>query len=152
MEITTEDPDTQFILLRDITLLKNLLYGKYFDKFLNLVPPKSIEDLKQIKLTKDEIKSFSNKFKVVPELITRCLAIFKYSLINNNQNMMNLFKRESKINLFKANRSDFEIENEFKNRKGPIIYFHDDPDFTFDIKEYMILNNPESSSNIYLFI
>lgn len=146
MEITTEDPDTQFILLRDITLLKKLLYGLHFNKFLNLIPLKSIDEFKQIKLQKEEIKFLSNKFKVHPELINRCLAIFKYSLINNNPNMMNQFRRETKIKLYKSNRSDFEIENEFRNRKGPVIFFHDEPDFTFDVKEFMILNNPESSS------
>ena len=49
------------------------------------------------------------------------------------------------------NREDFDIDYAFKQqRKGPVIYFHDEPDFDTEaeIEEIKMLNNTDQTSNI----
>ena len=61
------------------------------------------------------------------------------------------FKDDVKRMILNMNREDFDIDYAFKQqRKGPVIYFHDEPDFDTEaeIEEIKMLNNTDQTSNI----
>jgi hypothetical protein len=150
IEITTEDPGSEFILLRDITLFKLFYKSGGFNKFLPLVKQANIdiEKFKSIKLTKDELKSTATQMKVIKSLVERQILLLKYSFINDHPELYNEFKKEVYQNLFKTNKEVFGdeiIKRKFK-RKMPDIYFHDEQDFQIDYSELSTLNNSDISS------
>ncbi len=134
IEITTEDPDIQFILMRDYTIIKLLLKNKFLDNIL-----KSMGNDKEIKskdiydkftLSKDNIKDISQKLKLQKNLIERAFEIIKFSLCNNK--LLHIFEKEKKEKFKYLLRNEYQIDSLFKNKKyGPFIFFYDDQEFDY---------------------
>ena len=77
--------------------------------------------------------------------------IFKFSLINSEvKDVYQLFKKQSQDLIFNWNKGDFEVDSLLQsNNKGPIIFFHDEPDFDVQeaLDELRYLNNTEQSKS-----
>jgi hypothetical protein len=127
---------------------------KYFDKFIyefaNL-PLKERNIFEKIELTNEEVKEIAKRLKVNKNLIRRSLLIFKYSIISPEfKDIYLLFKKQCQDLIFKWNRGDFEVDYILqKNKKGPFIFFHDEPEFDVQraLDELKYLNNTEQSSS-----
>jgi plasmid rolling circle replication initiator protein Rep len=153
LEITTEDPGSEFILLRDITLFKLMHKAGRFAQFAKL-DHTDIEKFKEVKFSKDELKAIATDMKVMKNLVERQLLLYKYTLINDKPELYNEFKKEVYANLFKTNKEIFgdEMINRKFKRRMPVISFHDEPDFEIDFSEISTLNNSDIPSKFFIMI
>ena len=72
LEVTTEDPDIEFILMRDYTICKILVTKKFIDNLLisfkgNIIETKNVYD--QFHLNKDELKNIYKTLKLQENLL-----------------------------------------------------------------------------------
>ena len=134
LEITTEDPDIEFILMRDYTICKIITNDKLIDKILSFIPDKTIETKEvfaKFILTKEEIKKIAKQLKLQEILISRAIEIIKYGLVNNSKEMLKLFEEEKKGNMTQMFEEN-SIENaKLKRVRGPFIFFGDDLDYNY---------------------
>lgn len=154
LEVTTEDPDIEFILMRDYTICKILINEKFCDNLLKLfkgelIDSKNIYD--KFKLEKKELLKICKKLKLQENLISRAFEIIKYGLVANNKELLTLFEKDKKANLIKM----FE-ENSFENIKlkryrGPFIFFHDEINYDYkaDYQEESALPNDKRVEMLY---
>ena len=134
LEIMTEDPSIEFILMRDYTITKLMAKEKLIDNLLNLIKDKTIEKKEvfdKFILSPDDIKKISKKLKLQDILITRAIEIIKYGLVLNSKEMLKLFEEEKKQNMTKMFEEN-SIENaKAKRIRGPFIFFGDDLDYNY---------------------
>ena len=154
LEVTTEDPDIEFILMRDYTICKILINEKFCDNLLKsfkgkVINSKDIYD--KFILEKKELSKICKKLKLQENLINRAFEIIKYGLVANNKELSPLFEKEKKANMIKM----FE-ENSFENIKlkrcrGPFIFFHDEIDYDYkkDYQEESSLPNDKRVEMLY---
>jgi histone acetyltransferase 1 len=93
LEITTEDPAIEFILMRDFTICKIMTDEKLIDNLLksvngNLIETKEIYD--KFSLEKNKIEEICKKLKLQENLISRAFEIIKYGLVANCKEMLAL--------------------------------------------------------------
>ena len=140
LEITTEDPDIEFILMRDYTICKLIANEKCIDNLLRLVPVgvKIIEKkeiYEKFNLNKSEIDSICKKLKLQENLISRAFEIIKYGLVANTKELLALFEKDKKSNMKKM-MDESSLENiKLKRLRGPFIFFHDELDYDYK-KDY----------------
>ena len=134
LEIMTEDPSIEFILMRDYTICKIITNDKLIDKILSFIPDKTIETKEvfaKFILTKEEIKKIAKQLKLQEILISRAIEIIKYGLVNNSKEMLKLFEEEKKGNMTQMFEEN-SIENaKLKRVRGPFIFFGDDLDYNY---------------------
>ena len=134
LEIMTEDPSIEFILMRDYTITKLMAKEKLIDNLLNLIKDKTIETKEvfdKFILSPDDIKKISKKLKLQDILITRAIEIIKYGLVLNSKEMLKHFEEEKKKNMTKMFEEN-SIENaKAKRIRGPFIFFGDDLDYNY---------------------
>ena len=76
LEIMTEDPSIEFILMRDYTICKIITNEKLIDELINLIKERVIESKEvfdKFKLEKEDIKNISKKVKLQENLIFRAV-------------------------------------------------------------------------------
>ena len=134
VEITTEDPCMDFILMRDFTIAKMMIDNHKLDDVLKkgLKEKNEIESKEMYEvfsLTKEEMKKIAKDFKLQKNLIQRAFEILKFALCGNK--MMEVFSIDKKKDLKEMSKSEYDINAMFNNRKGPFIYFSDEPDYNF---------------------
>ena len=134
IEITTEDPDIEFILMRDYTIIKILLKEKILDNILKLLGDDKEIKTKEIydKFTFSKVKliEIAKSLKLQKNLIERALEIIKFSLCSHN--LLPVFEKEKRESLKNLLRNEYQVDSLFKDKKyGPFIFFFDDPDFDY---------------------
>ena len=134
LEIMTEDPSIEFILMRDYTICKIITNEKLIDELINLIKERVIESKEvfdKFKLEKEDIKNISKKVKLQENLISRAVEIIKYGLVINSKELLKLFEKEKKDNMTKMFEEN-SIENaKMKRVRGPILFFHNDMDYNY---------------------
>ena len=134
LEIMTEDPSIEFILMRDYTICKIITNEKLIDKLINLIKERVIESKEvfdKFKLEKEDIKNISKKVKLQENLISRAVEIIKYGLVINSKELLKLFEKEKKDNMTKMFEEN-SIENaKMKRVRGPFLFFHNDMDYNY---------------------
>lgn len=142
LEVTTEDPDIEFILMRDYTICKTIVTEKFIDNLLKLFKGNIIESkdtYDKFILNKDELKNICKKLKLQENLITRAFEIIKYGLVANTKELLTLFEKEKKTNMIKQ-LEESSLENvKSKRKRGPFIFFHDEIDYDYK-KDYQERN------------
>ena len=138
LEITTEDPDIEFILMRDYTICKIITDEKLIDNILKLVEGRAIESKEvydKFLLKKEQIDEICKKLKLQENLITRAFEIIKYGLVANSKELLVLFEKDKKEQMKKM-MEESSLENiQSRRYRGPFIFFHDELDFDYK-KEY----------------
>ena len=134
LEIMTEDPSIEFILMRDYTICKIMVNEKLIDNLINLIDTHSIEKKESydnFKLKQEDIKKISKQIKLQDILISRAVEIMKYGLVINSKELLKLFEKEKKENMIKMFEEN-SIENaKVKRVRGPFIFFGDDLDYNY---------------------
>ena len=134
LEIMTEDPSIEFILMRDYTICKIITNEKLIDELINLIKERVIESKEvfdKFKLQKEDIKNISKKVKLQENLISRAVEIIKYGLVINSKELLKLFEKEKKDNMTKMFEEN-SIENaKMKRVRGPFLFFHNDMDYNY---------------------
>ena len=134
LEIMTEDPSIEFILMRDYTICKILANEKLIDNLLDLIGDRTIESkdvFEKFVVKSDELKNMCKKLKLQENLISRALEIIKYGLVINSKELLKLFEKEKKENWTKMFEEN-SIENaKLKRVRGPFIFFSDDMDYNY---------------------
>ena len=134
LEIMTEDPSIEFILMRDYTICKIITNEKLIDELINLIKERVIESKEvfdKFKLEKEDIKNISKKVKLQENLISRAVEIIKYGLVINSKELLKLFEKEKKDNMTKMFEEN-SIENaKTKRVRGPFLFFHNDMDYNY---------------------
>ena len=134
LEIMTEDPSIEFILMRDYTICKIMVNEKLIDNLINLIDTHSIEKKESydnFKLEQEDIKKISKQIKLQDILISRAVEIMKYGLVINSKELLKLFEKEKKENMIKMFEEN-SIENaKVKRVRGPFIFFGDDLDYNY---------------------
>jgi hypothetical protein len=136
LEIMTEDPSIEFILMRDYTITKIIAKEKWIDNLLNLIEDKTIETKEvfdKFILSSEDVKKISKNLKLQDILISRAVEIIKYGLVINSKEMLKLFEEEKKQNMTKMFEEN-SIENaKAKRIRGPFIFFGDDLDYNYKV-------------------
>ena len=134
LEIMTEDPSIEFILMRDYTICKIITNEKLIDELISLIKERVIESKEvfdKFKLEKEDIKNISKKVKLQENLISRAVEIIKYGLVINSKELLKLFEKEKKDNMTKMFEEN-SIENaKMKRVRGPFLFFHNDMDYNY---------------------
>ena len=132
-EITTEDPDLEFILMRDITIIKLILENNFLEYQFRRLKSCEIttkEDFDLFILSDKEIKSIASALKLQENLIERTLEFILYSMILNSKELNAEFTKHKKEKFSKMLIKNTDINQAHKTRnKGPFISFYDDPDY-----------------------
>ena len=133
VEITTEDPCIDFILMRDFTILDMILSKNYFDEFLKEMKNKNEIDSKEqyskfdTFFTKEKIKEITKSFKLQQNLISRSIEIAKFSLCGKDTLELCTIDKKEQMKTMLKNK---ETETIFTQAtRGPFIYFYDEPEF-----------------------
>ncbi len=134
IEITTEDPGIEFILMRDYTIIKILLKEKILDDILKLLGDdkeiKTKEIYEKFTFSKVKLKEIAKSLKLQNNLIERAFEIIKFSLCSHN--LLPVFEKEKRESLKNLLRNEYQVDSLFKDKKyGPFIFFFDDPDFDY---------------------
>jgi GNAT superfamily N-acetyltransferase len=134
LEITTEDPDIGFILMRDYTICKIIVNEKCIDNLLKLfggIVIEKKETYDQFNLIKSQVDCICKKLKLQDNLINRAFEIIKYGLVANTKELLTLFEKDKKSNMKKMiDESSFE-NIKLKRNRGPFIFFHDEVDYDY---------------------
>ena len=154
LEVTTEDPDIEFILMRDYTICKILINEKLFDNLLKLfkgevIDSKNIYD--KFNLQKKELAKICKKLKLQEILISRAFEIIKYGLVANNKELLTLFEKDKKANMIKMFEENSFESIKLKRYSGPFIFFHDEIDYDYkkDYQEESELPNDKRVDMLY---
>ena len=154
LEITTEDPAIEFILMRDFTICKIMTDEKLIDNLLKSVSGNSIETKEiydKFSLEKNKLEEICKKLKLQENLISRAFEIIKYGLVANCKEMLSLFEKDKKESMIKM-MEESSLEN-IKSRRyrGPFIFFHDEIDYDYkkDIQEASELSNEKRVEMLY---
>ena len=137
LEITSEDADIEFILMRDYTISKILIHEKLLDNLLklftgNFIDSKNIYD--KFNIDKKEMTKICKKLKLQELLIGRAFDIIKFGLVANNKELSAFLENELKEK-FKKIIEENSFENvKSKRIRGPFIYFNKDN--FYDYKKY----------------
>lgn len=85
--------------------------------------------------------------------INRLFHILKFILSKNKNDLKIEFKKELFNMLRNLDGATFNLQKFFKNRKsyGPLVIFHDEPDYKFDIQELTHIFSSEQTSKLFLF-
>ena len=138
LEITTEDPDIEFILMRDYTICKIIVTEKLIDHLFKIINGNTIETKEiydKFFLNKNEINKICKKLKLQENLISRAFEIIKYGLVANNKELLNLFEKDKKENMIKMLEESSLEKIKSKRYRGPFIFFHDEIDYDYK-KDY----------------
>lgn len=154
LEITTEDPGIEFILMRDFTICKIMTDEKLIDNLLNSINGNIIESKEiydKFSLEKNKLEEICKKLKLQENLISRAFEIIKYGLVANCKEMSILFEKDKKENM-KRMMEESSLEN-IKSRRyrGPFIFFHDEIDYDYrkDFQEAAELSNEKRVEMLY---
>lgn len=116
---------------------------------------KSIFELNQnefnsFKISVKEEKQIAKNMKIEQVLINRLFMILKYLISKNDSDLKNCFKKDVFCMLRDLDGATFNIQKFFKNRKdyGPLIFFHDEPNYKFNIEEVAQIFTSQQTSNI----
>ena len=154
LEITTEDPAIEFILMRDFTICKIMTDEKLIDNLLKLVNGNVIETKEiydKFSLEKNKLEEICKKLKLQENLISRAFEIIKYGLVANCKEMLSLFEKDKKESMIKM-MEESSLENINSRRyRGPFIFFHDEIDYDYkkDIQEAAELSNEKRVEMLY---
>lgn len=154
LEVTTEDPDIEFILMRDYTICKIIIYEKLIDNLLELLKGKEIDSkdiYEKFFLKKNEVNKITKYLKLQENLIIRAFEIIKYGLVANSKDLSALFEKEKKQKMIK-HLEEFSFENiKLKRYRGPFIFFHDELDYDYkkDYQESSGLSNQKRIEMLY---
>ena len=154
LEITTEDPDIEFILMRDYTICKIIVNEKLIDSLLNLIEGTGIESKNiydKFILAKNEIDEICKKLKLQENLINRAFEIIKYGLVANSKELLNQFEKDKKGNMIKM-MDESSLENiKSKRSRGPFIFFHDELDYNYkkDYQEKSAISSEKRVEMLY---
>jgi histone acetyltransferase 1 len=134
IEITTEDPCIDFILMRDYTIIKMLIDNKKLDSYLKLLENEneicSIDIYNKFTMSKEQVTEVSKELKLQKNLIQRAFDIVKYTLCSNK--IKEEFVKYKKNELKQSIKSEYDLDLMFVNKKrGPFIYFHDEENFDY---------------------
>jgi len=154
LEITTEDPGIEFILMRDYTICKIMTNEKLIDDLLKSVIGSAIESKEvydKFTLEKNKLEEICKNLKLQENLISRAFEIIKYGLVANCKEMLTLFEKDKKESMKKM-MDESSLEN-IKSRRcrGPFIFFHDEIDYDYkkDIPEAAELSNEKRVEMLY---
>ena len=151
LEIMTEDPSIEFILMRDYTISKIIVNEKFLDDILNLIKDKTIETkdvFDKFSLSKEAINKIVKHLKLQENLISRSIEIIKYGLVCNSKEMLKLFEEEKKKSMNKMFEENSIEYAKLKRIRGPFIFFGDDLDYNYkedyqEKSEYLIKQKVE---------
>ena len=151
LEIMTEDPSIEFILMRDYTISKIIVNEKFLDKILNLIKDKTIETkdvFDKFSLSKEAINKIVKHLKLQENLISRSIEIIKYGLVCNSKEMLKLFEEDKKKSMNKMFEENSIEYAKLKRIRGPFIFFGDDLDYNYkedyqEKSEYLIKQKVE---------
>lgn len=89
--------------------------------------------------------------KIEPVLVNRLFFIFKYNVSKSSTELKKQFKKDVYDMLRNLDGATFNIQKFFKNRKAysPIIYFHDEPDYKFNIEELTQIFSAQQTSKVF---
>jgi len=154
LEITTEDPGIEFILMRDYTICKIMTNEKLIDDLLKPVSGSVIESKEvydKFTLEKNKLEEICKKLKLQENLISRAFEIIKYGLVANNKEMGTQFEKDKKESMKKM-MDESSLENiKLRRCRGPFIFFHDEIDYDYkkDIPEAAELSNEKRVEMLY---
>ena len=154
LEITTEDPAIEFILMRDYTICKIMVNEKYIDDLLKLVEGtiiKNKEIYDKFNLNKNELDDICKKLKLQENLISRAFEIIKYGLVANTKDLLQLFEKDKKSSMKKM-LDESSLENiKLKRYRGPFIFFHDEIDYDYkkDYQENSSISSEKKVEMLY---
>ena len=154
LEVTTEDPDIEFILMRDFTICKLIINESLIDNLLKLYKEHGIESKEiydKFCLNKNEIKEICKKLKLQENLIIRAFEIIKYGLVANNKELLTLFEKDKKESMLKM-MEESSLENiKLKRCRGPFIFFHDEEEYDYkkDYQEKSAIPNDKRVEMLY---
>lgn len=134
LEIMTEDPSIDFILMRDYTISKIITNEKLLDNIFLLIEDKTIESeaiFNKFTLDEEKISKISKQLKLQNNLIGRAMEIIKYGLVINSKEMTKLFEEEKKKNMTKMFQENSIENSKLTRRRGPFIFFGDDLDYNY---------------------
>ena len=151
LEIMTEDPSIEFILMRDYTISKIIVNEKFLDDILNLIKDKAIETkdvYDKFALSQEDINKITKHLKLQENLISRSIEIIKYGLVCNSKEMLKLFEEEKKKSMNKMFEENSIEYAKLKRIRGPFIFFGDDLDYNYkedyqEKSEYLIKQKVE---------
>lgn len=134
VEISTEDPANEFILMRDCTLIKMILSKGSIDSYLKLLGKENEINTQKVydsfKLNSTELIKITKAFKIQKNLIQRTFDIIKQALVSNN--FKSLLINEKKEQMAFALK-DETCDSIFKDKTyGPFVFFHDEPEYNID--------------------
>ena len=154
LEVTTEDPDIEFILMRDFTICKLIINEKLIDNLLKLFKEHGIETKEiydKFCLSENEIKEICKKLKLQENLVVRAFEIIKYGLVANNKDLLTLFEKDKKKSMIKM-LEESSLENiKLKRYRGPFIFFHDEVEYDYkkDYQETSAISNEKRVEMLY---
>ena len=138
LEIMTEDPSIEFILMRDYTICKIITNEKLIDDLIKLIEEHSIqtkEAFSKFYLNKEDTTKIVKYVKLQENLITRAIEIMKYGLVINSKELLLLFEKEKKDNMTKMFKENSIENSKAKRVRGPFIFFGNDLDYDYK-KDY----------------
>ena len=138
LEIMTEDPSIEFILMRDYTICKIITNEKLIDDLIKLIEEHSIqtkEAFNKFYLNKEDTTKIVKYVKLQENLITRAIEIMKYGLVINSKELLLLFEKEKKDNMTKMFKENSIENSKAKRVRGPFIFFGNDLDYDYK-KDY----------------
>ena len=138
LEIMTEDPSIEFILMRDYTICKIITNEKLIDDLIKLIEEHSIqtkEAFGKFYLNKEDTTKIVKYVKLQENLITRAIEIMKYGLVINSKELLLLFEKEKKDNMTKMFKENSIENSKAKRVRGPFIFFGNDLDYDYK-KDY----------------
>ena len=112
-----------------------------------------LEEYKKITLSVKEEKQISKIMKLEQIQINRLFHILKFILSKNKTDLKIEFKKDLFNMLRNLDGATFNLQKFFKNRKsyGPLVIFHDEPDYKFEIQELaQIFSSEQTSKKILL--
>ena len=154
LEITTEDPDIEFILMRDYTICKIMTNEKLIDHLLKIINGNAIKTkdiYEKFYLKKNELSKICKQLKLQENLISRAFEIIKYGLVANTKDLLSLFEKDYKQKMIKTFEESSLENTKLKRCRGPFIFFHDELDYDYkkDYQETSALPNDKRVDMLY---
>lgn len=134
IEITTEDPDIEFILMRDYTICKIITNEKLIDHLLKIINGNAIETkdiYNKFYLKNNELDKICKQLKLQKNLISRAFEIIKYGLVANTKDLLSLYEKDYKEKMIKTLEESSLENTKLKRCRGPFIFFHDEIDYDY---------------------
>jgi len=130
--------------------LKEFLESMKKDNKIKSIFELNKNEFNSFKISVKEEKQIAKNMKIEQVLINRLFMILKYLISKNDSDLKNCFKKDVFCMLRDLDGATFNIQKFFKNRKdyGPLIFFHDEPNYKFNIEEVAQIFTSQQTSNI----